>query len=98
MIKGNLARLRTHRNSVHCYRPLLETSLTDLKCQFIEKRLSEEQSAVDRLAATTFPLALKLPHTSAQDSREAATGNCTTRLRQIVAVFWKDALHALVSS
>ena len=47
MIEESFARLRTHRNNVQRYRQLLETRLTDLERQFIEKRLSEEQSALE---------------------------------------------------
>ena len=51
MIEENIARLRTHRNSIARYRRLLQTKLTDLERQFIERRLSEEQSDYERLAA-----------------------------------------------
>jgi hypothetical protein len=71
MIEENFARLRTHRSNIRRYRQLLQTRLTELERQFIEKRLSEEQSAVECLAATTFPPTLKFRHTAAQDSREA---------------------------
>jgi hypothetical protein len=43
-------RLRTHRNNVHRYRQILETVLTDAERQFIERRLLEEQSAIESLA------------------------------------------------
>lgn len=56
MIDEKLARLRTHRNNIDRYRRLLKTRLTELERQYIDKRLSEEQSALDRLAASTFPL------------------------------------------
>ena len=55
MIEGCFARLRTHRNNVQRYRQLLATRLTDLERQFIQKRLSEEQSAIEILSAETFP-------------------------------------------
>ena len=42
MIEENIARLRTHRNSIARYLRLLQTKLTDLERQFIERRLSEE--------------------------------------------------------
>ena len=61
MIDENLARLRTHRNNISRYRRLLKTRLTDCERQFIEKRLSEEQSAMERVAATTFPLTFRMP-------------------------------------
>ena len=37
------------------YRGLLKTNLTDLERQFIERRLSEEQSEFELLSAGTFP-------------------------------------------
>ena len=61
MIDEKLARLRTHRNNIARYRRLLKTKLTDLERQFIKKRLSEEQSDFERLAAGTFPIAFTLP-------------------------------------
>jgi len=61
MIDEKLARLRTHRNNISRYRRLLKTQLTDCERQFIERRLSEERSAMERLAASTFPLTLHLP-------------------------------------
>jgi hypothetical protein len=54
-----LARLRTHRNNIDRYRRLLKTRLTELERQYIEGRLSEEQSALEKLAASTFPLAFQ---------------------------------------
>jgi hypothetical protein len=61
MIDKQLARLRTHRDSIGRYRRLLQTKLTDLERQFIERRLSEEQSAYERLSKATFPIVFKLP-------------------------------------
>jgi hypothetical protein len=58
MIDENLARLRAHRNNVHRYRRLLATRLTDLERSYIERRLAEEQSAMDALSAETFPFTL----------------------------------------
>jgi hypothetical protein len=52
MIDQQLARLRTHRNNIERYRNLLQTSLTELEKQFIEKRLSEEQSNLDSLVTS----------------------------------------------
>jgi hypothetical protein len=43
-------------NAPQQHQPLLNTRLTDCESQFIEKRLSEERSAMERLAASTFPL------------------------------------------
>lgn len=56
MMDEKLARLRTHRNNIARYRRLLQTKLTDLERQFIERRLSEEQSDYQRLSAGTFPM------------------------------------------
>ena len=52
MVDESFARLRTHRSNIQRYRQLLETSLTDLERKFIDKRLSDEQSAVETLSAT----------------------------------------------
>ena len=61
MTDEKFALLRTHRNNISRYRRLLKTKLTELERQFIEKRLSEERSAMECLAYSTFPLALKIP-------------------------------------
>jgi len=61
MIDEKIARLRTHRNNIDRYRRLLKTRLTELEQQYIEKRLSEEQAALDQLAASTFPLTFPAP-------------------------------------
>jgi hypothetical protein len=45
-----LARLRAHRSNIKRYRNLLQTSLTELERQFVEKRLTEEQSNLVSLA------------------------------------------------
>ncbi|WFU75049.1 MULTISPECIES: hypothetical protein [unclassified Bradyrhizobium] len=58
MLDQNLARIRAHRNNVHRYRRLLKTRLSDLERQFIERRLSEEGSALEALTSETFPIAL----------------------------------------
>ena len=55
-----LSRLRFHRNNVHRYRRLLSTRLSDLEREFLSKRLSEEQIAIDALSATTFPFSINL--------------------------------------
>ncbi|MGA2995611.1 hypothetical protein [Bradyrhizobium sp.] len=61
MIDEKLARLRTHGNNIGRYRRLLSTQLTDCEREFIEKRLSEERSAMESLAASTFPFTLQTP-------------------------------------
>ena len=47
MIEEIFVRLRTHRNNVHRYQQLLKTMLTDAERQFIERRLSEEELAIE---------------------------------------------------
>ena len=61
MMDENIACLRTHRNNIARYRRLLQTKLTDLERQFIERRLSEEQSYYERLAEGTFPMTFRIP-------------------------------------
>ena len=61
MMDEKPAHLRNHRNNIGRYRRLLQTKLTDLERQFIERRLSEEQSAYERLSKATFPIVFKLP-------------------------------------
>ncbi|WP_156908532.1 hypothetical protein [Bradyrhizobium murdochi] len=50
MIEESFVRLRTHRNNVQRYRQLLKTMLTDAERQYIERRLLEEESAIESLA------------------------------------------------
>jgi hypothetical protein len=61
MLDADLARIRAHRNNIHRYRRLLRTRLSDLERQFIERRLAEEQTALDALAHETFPIAFAGP-------------------------------------
>ena len=61
MIDEKLALLRTHRNNIGHYHRLLKTELTQFERQFIERRLSEERSAMEKLAASTLPLAFQIP-------------------------------------
>jgi len=58
MIDQKIARLWAHGNNITRYRRLLETPLSDVERQFIEKRLNEEKSAMECLAASSFPLTL----------------------------------------
>ena len=53
MFDKNLARIRTHSNNIHRYRGLLRTELSDLERDFIEKRMADEQTALDALVAET---------------------------------------------
>ena len=45
-----LARLRAYQSNIHRYRSLLKTTLTEFERQFVEKRLTEEQTSLERLA------------------------------------------------
>lgn len=65
MIDEYLGHLRAHRNSVHRYRRLLATQLTDLERAYIERRLSEEQAAMAALSEETFPFTLPPPTATA---------------------------------
>ncbi|MEY9523125.1 hypothetical protein ABIF70_004266 [Bradyrhizobium japonicum] len=60
MLDEYLARIRAHRTNIHRYRRLLKSNLSDVERQFIEKRLTEEQTALEFLSAETFPLAFSL--------------------------------------
>ncbi|MBR1295114.1 hypothetical protein [Bradyrhizobium ottawaense] len=50
MSDETIVRLQTHRKNVERYLRLLETALTDVEQQYIEKRLAEEGSAMDQLS------------------------------------------------
>jgi hypothetical protein len=56
----NFALMRRHRNNIARYRKLIRTELTDLEREFIKRRLAEEQSALEKIVASTFPLTLTL--------------------------------------
>lgn len=56
MIEDNLARMRTHRNAIERHRRLLKTKLTEQDRQYVYRRLSEEESALESLRVTSFPM------------------------------------------
>ena len=64
MFEQNLARIRTHRNNIHRYRRLLRTELSDLERDFIDRRMADEQAALDALVAETFPVTFPRPKDS----------------------------------
>jgi hypothetical protein len=72
MISEKLAALRSHRNRIHRYRRLLETQLTELEREYIERRLSEEHRALEALMGSTFPLVFKVPDPPPQKPSVAA--------------------------
>lgn len=61
MIDENFALMRAHSSNIARYRKLLKTSLTDLERQFLERRVAEEQSNLERIAASTFSLTFRMP-------------------------------------
>ena len=61
MLDEQISQMRTHRNSIHRYRRLLQTKLTEIERQFIERRMAEEQSKLESLTSSTFPIAFKFP-------------------------------------
>jgi hypothetical protein len=76
IIDEKFALLRTHRNNISRYRRLLKTKLTEFERQFVERRLSEERSAMERIAASTFPLSLGIPMNAVEGGfRETASGH-----------------------
>jgi 5-bromo-4-chloroindolyl phosphate hydrolysis protein len=70
MIDEKLALLRARRNNIRRYHRLLKTELTEFERRYIEQRLSEERSAMEELAASTFPLTFR---TSIGEVRNATT-------------------------
>lgn len=68
MIDEKLALLRARRNNIRRYDRLLKTELTEFERRYIERRLSEERSAMEEITASTFPLALR---TSPGNARNA---------------------------
>jgi hypothetical protein len=61
MIEEKFARQRTYRNNINRYRGLLKTELSVLERQFIERRLNEEKSAMESLAASSIPITFEIP-------------------------------------
>ena len=72
MLDADLARIRAHRNNINRYRRLLRTRLSDLERQFIERRLAEEQAALDALAHETFPIGFAGPKGQPASARSGA--------------------------
>jgi len=52
MIEEKLARVQAHRNNIYRYRRLFKTRLTDLERRYLERRLGEEQAAMEMLSAS----------------------------------------------
>jgi len=62
MLDQDFARIRAHSNNLARYRRLLKTELSDIERQFIERRLAEEQTALEALAADVVPPAFTVPN------------------------------------
>jgi len=75
MFEQNLARIRTHRNNIHRYRRLLRTELSDLERDFIDRRMLDEQAALDALVAETFPVTFPLPKETSSASSSIGTAS-----------------------
>lgn len=56
MIDEQLVRLKVYSNNIHRYRRLLRGKLTEQERQFVERRLRDEQLAMQSLAADGLPL------------------------------------------
>jgi hypothetical protein len=55
MIDEALAQFRDRRQNINRYRSLLQTNLTKLERDFIERRISEEEAAISVLAFGAVP-------------------------------------------
>lgn len=56
MTDEELMRLTVYSNNVRRYRRLLKGRLTEQERQFVERRLTEEQLAIQRLTTDSLPL------------------------------------------
>lgn len=63
MLDQDFARICAHRNNLSRYRRLLKTRLSDIERQFIERRLAEEQAALEAVTGDAIPAAFRLPNT-----------------------------------
>ena len=73
MTDEKFALLRTHRNNISRYRRLLKTKLTEFERQFIERRLSEERSAMENVATSGFPLIFQIRAPAVQETSAPET-------------------------
>lgn len=58
MVDEKLAQIRARTANIRRYRRLLQTQLTELERDFLQRRLQEEQDALSALTAEVFPLTL----------------------------------------
>ncbi|GIQ75570.1 hypothetical protein [Bradyrhizobium sp. RD5-C2] len=73
IVDRQLEQLRVRRNNVRRYRWLLNTKLNDLERNYIERRLSEETSAIETLIADIPPLVREQPLLDAGTESESAS-------------------------
>lgn len=59
MINDKIVRLRIYRKNVERYLGLLRTTLTEIERQYVERRLTEDQSAMELLSASSFQIAVE---------------------------------------
>ncbi len=72
MSQPNAALSFAHRDNIERYRRILRTYLTEIERIFVQRRLAEEQAALERLASKARP--------SANSSFAALKGNLTPAL------------------
>ena len=73
ILDRQLEQLRARRNNIRRYRRLLSTKLNDLERNFIERRLSEESSAIENLVAEIPLLVRQQPPLDAGIESEGAS-------------------------
>lgn len=59
MMDEKIVRLRTYQKNIDRYVRLLETTLTEVERQYIERRLAEERSAMALLSASSPRMAIE---------------------------------------
>ncbi|MCK1422943.1 MULTISPECIES: hypothetical protein [Bradyrhizobium] len=59
MMDEKIVRLRTYQKNIDRYVRLLETTLTEVERQYIERRLTEERSAMALLSASSLQMAIE---------------------------------------
>jgi hypothetical protein len=78
MIDENWGHLHVHRNNIRRYRRLLQTELTELERRYIERRLTEEKSAMESLTSSTTHL--QNPRTDSQISARSLAAEKNPRV------------------
>jgi hypothetical protein len=92
MMDEKSALLRAHRNNINRYRRLLGTDLTELERRFIEKRVSEEQKAIENIAASTSPAGFRIPPRAIV---ERSLSDCAARYAGAQAALQNGAANSL---